>query len=343
MKTIKILAGILIVGITSLVVYVGYIYFTDLRIFDDVETEKVEFQSGEITLSGEFSKPNDVEKPGIFVFIHGSGKTPKEDLRWYARKANEHGYASLTFDKRGVSNSEGSEEFYRYFDFETLANDVNAAVQYASTRPDIDSSNIYLFGVSQGGWVAPLAASQSEVSLSGMIIISGSVVPVNEDRIFERSLRLKNEGFTTEEVEKATQLQISDQNYSIDSTSYNEFKLLWDRFKDERWFRRVYLSDDPISFSSPWRQHHSKIIDFDPLPILQTLDIPVVWIFGDPNKDDLGPINQSVKNLEELKEGGKEYLILSYSGYDHNLEQKVLFDLLPTYANWEDNAFNFLK
>ncbi len=323
--------------------YLTYIYYTDLVVFDQVTTETVSFQSVDITLSGELAKPEGVENPPVFVFIHGSGETPKEDLAWYARKANKHGYASITFDKRGVGNSEGAEDFHRYFDFESLARDVAAAVQFAANRSDLNGSEIYLFAVSQGGWVAPLATSLSDVPIAGMIVISASVVPVREDRIFERAARLKREGFTEEEVEQATKLQIADQNFSSDSTSYDSLKLLWDQYKDERWFRRVYLSEEPLDYSHSWRQHHSKIIDFNPLPILQNLEMPVVWIFGDPELDGLGPVKQSITNLEGLKSQGKEYLILTYPGYDHNLERKILFDLVPTYSDWEKPAFNFFK
>lgn len=105
----------------------------------------------------------------------------------------------------------------------------------------------------------------------------------------------------------------------------------------------MYLSEEPLDYTHPWRQHHSKIIDFDPLPILQDLEIPVVWIFGDPEMDDLGPVKQSINNLESPRNQGKEYLILSYPGFDHNLEKKIFFDLVPTYADWEKPAFNFLK
>jgi len=320
-----------------------YIYFTELAQFDDVTTESITFQSGSVLLSGELAKPVGIDKPPVMVFAHGSGATPKEDLRWYARKANKYGYASFTYDKRGVGNSEGDEDFPRYFNFDTLASDMVSAIETVAKRSDLDASQITLFGVSQGGWVVPLAASMSEIPLAGMIIVSGSIVPLREDRIFERNARLQSEGFSDQDLAEAMQAQIADQNFSSDSTTYPALKELWDKYKDRAWFKRVWLSEEPLGYSHPWRQHHAKIIDFNPLPILETLNIPSVFVFGDPELDGLGPIKKSMDNLRQFKSSGKDYLIMNFQGYDHNMEKKIIFNSIPTYADWEEPAFKFLR
>jgi len=45
---------------------------------------------------------------------------------------------------------------------EDLANDAVAGVEFLKGHDWIDPNRIGIFGVSQGGWIAPLAASKSE-------------------------------------------------------------------------------------------------------------------------------------------------------------------------------------
>lgn len=295
-------------------------------------------------LSGLLILPNGIETPPVFIMIHGSGPSPKEEMRWYADKLVKRGYAALIYDKRGVGSSEGPEDFWRYFSFDILASDVIGAVNFLKNSGHIDTQRINLFGASQGGWVAPLAASMSEQDIESMVIVSGPVTSVAEDRIFERGRRLRGEGFTPAELEEVKQLQLLDHEFSRDSTALGPFKDAWDENKSKRWFRRVYLSEEPIPASSKWRKTQTGIIDFDPVPILASLKIPIVWIFGDPDLDDLGPVEKSMQNLQELKSiHGKDYLVLQYDGYDHNLEKKKFFGLIPTYAKWEGAAFRWLE
>lgn len=48
------------------------------------------------------------------------------------------------------------------FSLSELAGDAIAGVEYLRRRKEIDSERIGLIGLSQGSWVAPLAAAKSE-------------------------------------------------------------------------------------------------------------------------------------------------------------------------------------
>ena len=71
----------------------------------------------------------------------------------------EHGIAVLIFDRRGSGASQGD---FQTADFEDLAGDVIAAVDYLQSRPDIDKSKIGLHGTSQDAWIAPIAAEHKQ-------------------------------------------------------------------------------------------------------------------------------------------------------------------------------------
>ena len=74
---------------------------------------------------------------------------------WFAT----HGVAALAYDKRGVNESTGD---FRIVSFTDLAADGLAAVAVVKARTDIDPGRIGVWGMSQGGWLGPLAASQSK-------------------------------------------------------------------------------------------------------------------------------------------------------------------------------------
>ncbi len=60
-------------------------------------------------------------------------------------------------------------------------------------------------------------------------------------------------------------------------------------------------------------------MNFSNTPILEKLDIPSLWIFGDPKLDDLCPVTLSVKNLKDLQSDGKDITYKVMVGANHNL------------------------
>ncbi len=124
------------------------------------------------------------------VLVHGSGRISGDQM------ASGHGYpllsrgiAVLAYDKRGVGGSTGeytgigpgnSEKM-----FDLLASDALAAVEALANRRDIDAGRIGIFGVSQAGWIAPLAASRSD-RVAFVVLLSGPAVTVGEEIAYSR-------------------------------------------------------------------------------------------------------------------------------------------------------------
>lgn len=286
-----------------------------------INKEEVTFQSGSLRLAGTVLLPKGEGPFPSVVFLHGSGESTREQNEWRAKKFVKQGYIALIYDKRGTGESEGVEDDWRYFSFDSLAQDAIAAVDYLKTRNDVNQQHIGIVAASQSGWVAPLAASRSK-DISFMVVISASVSTVAEDRLFERAARLKKEGFSNDEVSEATEMQMLDQAVTRDHSNHTEFKELWEKNKNKRWFPRVYISDyflnDPTT--NPYRNWYKQVIDFDPLPLLNKIDIPILWLFGDPVLDRFGPVQKSIERLNELKTKGKRYTIIQYQHADHNLK-----------------------
>jgi dienelactone hydrolase len=118
--------------------------------------QDITFSSGELTLHGTVVAPaaaSGPHRPGM-VMVHGSGRVSREGYRQEAESFARSGIVTLIYDKR-PKRSESD------VDFALLANDALAGLRALRPRADVDPAKIGLWGVSEGGWVAPLAASRS--------------------------------------------------------------------------------------------------------------------------------------------------------------------------------------
>jgi pimeloyl-ACP methyl ester carboxylesterase len=130
------------------------------------------------------------------VFGHGSGRTTRDEALPVKQRMLQAGFAILRYDKRGVGQSTGTYEGVGVFNGERvlgeLADDMAAGVAFLRTRPEIDADRIGLMGISQAGWIMPLAADRSR-QVRYMILVVGPTVPVGVE-IFYSDLA---EGTTT--------------------------------------------------------------------------------------------------------------------------------------------------
>jgi hypothetical protein len=120
-----------------------------------VTNDDVTFTNGGVTLHGTVvAPPGGTKLPGL-VMVHGSGAHSREDYREQAEAFARQGIATLIYDKR----TEGYSQFER--SYSTLADDALAAVSVLRKRSGVDPARVGVWGLSEGGWVAPLAASRS--------------------------------------------------------------------------------------------------------------------------------------------------------------------------------------
>jgi pimeloyl-ACP methyl ester carboxylesterase len=146
------------------------------------------FQSGDVRLSYRLDLPERSGPVGAVVFGHGSGQQTKDSCRFLADGFLSRGFATLCFDKRGVGQSTGTFVFVGARDsipvFDDLSSDIAAGVAFLRTRPEIDPKRIGLAGVSQAGWIVPLAAQKSQPAF--MLLLVGPTVSVGLEGFYSR-------------------------------------------------------------------------------------------------------------------------------------------------------------
>ncbi|MFN8414270.1 MAG: prolyl oligopeptidase family serine peptidase [Anaerolineales bacterium] len=170
-------------------------------------TEDVTFTSADgAVMAGLLTSPETAKPHPAFMMLHGSEPGVKDGFgqQVLAHYMISQGIALLTYDKRGVGDSEG---IYREGPDEAninlIASDAVAGADYLSTRPEIDSTKIGLIGGSQAGWVIPVAVAESE-QVDFFVIQSGPVLSfAQEDRY--SSITNDGDSATTYDAEKLDQ------------------------------------------------------------------------------------------------------------------------------------------
>jgi alpha-beta hydrolase superfamily lysophospholipase len=131
-----------------------------------MNVEQVRFYSEGARLSGILHLPDDLrsqeKRPGI-VLCHGFTGIKELILPHYADAFAAAGFVALTFDYRGFGESDGQRG--RLLWQEQVA-DIGNAITYLTTRAEVDTRQIGLWGTSYGGALAPYAFALDERAMA---------------------------------------------------------------------------------------------------------------------------------------------------------------------------------
>ncbi|MFD1934358.1 MULTISPECIES: alpha/beta hydrolase family protein [Nonomuraea] len=143
----------------------------------DLTTTEVSFAGGGgLTLRGTVLSPRGGQgaRPGI-VLVHGAGAgTPRTKLMTEAVEFARRGMAVLVYDKR----TEGYSLFER--SYSQLADDALGAVAALRRQAGVNPAHVGLWGLSEGGWVVPLAASRSTDVAFVVLVGANSLQPLRQ-------------------------------------------------------------------------------------------------------------------------------------------------------------------
>jgi uncharacterized protein len=290
-----------------------------------VVTETV-FASADAQLAGRLLLPPGDARVPVVVLVHGSEQTSARE--WFAlqRQLPAAGIGAFVYDKRGTGGSSGK---YTH-DYPQLARDVAAAVKEARRLAGSRAGRVGLHGGSQGGWVAPLAATLTPVDF--VVVAYGlAVSPVQEDREAVR-LDMAMHGFGADETRKALEIAhavevIVEKNFQ---GGYDELETLRAKYSGEPWFRYLRGNVTGLMLGQPeafWRAQGPILLagvipGYDPMPVLQRLATPQLWILGADDID--APPMETWRRLLALHRAGKPVSAVMLKGAEHGLYQYEL-------------------
>jgi alpha-beta hydrolase superfamily lysophospholipase len=290
---------------------------------DDRE-EAVHFVSGEVTLAGTLVLPGGAERHAAVVLFHGSGEQSRDlsTARWFAKQ----GVAALAYDKRGVGASSGD---FRVVPFMELSDDGLAGIAYLKSRREIHANRIGVWGLSQGAWLGPLAASRSS-DVSFVIAVSGPGVSPGEQMIVYYANELRARGMSEHDVQEASSVRRDIWNYLSSGAGYGKAKSELEKARTAPWYGQAKAQQDnsfgPLKppdelsklegRSAIW---FGKEMNYDPVPRLRALRVPALFLFGD--RDQLIPVAESVAAIRRVlaEDGHHDFTVREFPNDDHEM------------------------
>ena len=139
-----------------------------------IDREDIHIPVRDTVLDGTVVAPREPGRYPAVIFVHGAGRGSRSALIDQAEYLASVGVVALVYDKRTVGYS------FANRDFDLLAEDALAAVRVLRERADVDPDRVGLWGVSEGGWVVPIAAARSSDVAFAILVSAPNVSPQSQ-------------------------------------------------------------------------------------------------------------------------------------------------------------------
>jgi hypothetical protein len=257
--------------------------------------------------------PAGARVPGL-VALHGSEVI--ERGAWEYRAAGEAlarlGLAVLLYDRRGAHAPADAAQPA----FAVLADDALAALHVLEAQPEVDAAHSGLLGPSQGGWIAPLAASRG-AGVDFLVLTSAPGVGVFEQELQAVEGRLRAE--ERPEPEIAAALDFTRAVLAAARAGGDAWRTLEPRLAATAaapWAGFVQVPASPADLAD-W-----AALDHEAAPALERVRCPVLAFWG-----ELDPLVPPALNVEPLRAalargGNGDVTTRVWPGCGHDLEQR---------------------
>ncbi len=263
----------------------------------------------------------DAKRP-LVVMVHGSERTsPIGGVYGYAMAAQ--GISVFVYDKRGTGGSEG--EYTQ--NFELLAEDAAHALEKARSMAAGHYGRAGFFGGSQGGWVAPLAATRTKADF--VAIGFGLVAsPIEEDRE-QMVSEVRAAGLGEDAVALVNRLSQATAGLLLSDfhTGYEALDAVRAEMADKPWAAKIegeysgavvrMPSDDLRRIGRARVDNLELIWDYDAVAALKKLDTPLLWVLAGEDRE--APIETTRGALLGLAKAGKPVDVYLFPDTDHGM------------------------
>jgi dienelactone hydrolase len=234
------------------------------------------------------------------VLVSGAGPNKRDRLAVEAEAFTRAGIATLAYDKRTVGYSLTQRNYSQ------LADDATAAAEVLRAQPGVDPERVGYWGLSEGGWVTPVASSRDPRAAFLVTVGANGGPPLAQQSWAER-IKIEHAGVA---------------GSLVDAYAYTAYRLI----------------SGFGMFAEPY---------FDPTPVLRSLRLPVLGIWGD--RDILTPpVESRAAFRADLDAAGNtRYTLRTIAGAEHTVRTSVEGwdrgpDLAPGYvdlvASWTSDA-----
>ena len=282
------------------------------------------FESNGVMLAGRL-----MEAPGagpntpLVVYAHGS-----EGSGWVDRARDPYqmvgrGVSVFVYDKRGTGLSEGD---YTQ-NLPRLADDLVAASREAKRLAQGRYGRFGLVGLSQGGWIVPLAQARAKAQFIG--VGYGLLVDIAEQDAAQVAKELRDRGYGEDVLAKARTM--TDITARIVKSGYkdglDDLAEVQQQFGKEAWFSAIKGGYTGVYLGMPVEElRKNGIPRFDklgidwslnPVQVLSQVAVPQLWAFA--QEDRQAPVAVTVERLSVLRGQGQAISIYLFPRADHGM------------------------
>jgi dipeptidyl aminopeptidase/acylaminoacyl peptidase len=266
----------------------------------------VAFYSEGLRLMGDVYSPADLppgEKRAGIVLCHGYTGVKDLYLPDNARLLTEAGYIAMTFDYKGWGESEGPRS--RLVPYSRVS-DVQAALTFLGTLPEVDAERLGIYGTSYGGATAVWVAA-----IDPRVKCVVSVVGIGNGARWMRSVRRPDEWHDLLERSRQDRIKraLTGQSEFVDRGEI----LLPDRQSAE--LAAAARRDNPAAVSAIPLEYVDDTLGFNPEWVVDRIaPRPVLFITTD--NDRLVPPEESARLYTRAGEPKKLVVLKGYGHYE---------------------------
>jgi len=269
--------------------------------------EEITFQSGPFNIVGDLRLPEGTAPFPVVLFVHGSGGADRTNFGGYLpimERMLDAGYAIFSWDKPGTGESTGQVDNTPRV-IHQRAQIVLDAIEVMKKHSDIDHRRIGLWGISQGGYVMPLALSQTK-DIAFMICVSCAGVAGDDQLAYQLISQTICDGVPPEkDAQLKTLLSELDEARSFET--YQEYV----HYREVLSALQEMGSEITSGFGVPrvipeqaWQANDPEFENWwNPVRVIEQTRIPVLVINGDKDTN-LDPIQGAYAWSKALEQAG---------------------------------------
>jgi pimeloyl-ACP methyl ester carboxylesterase len=264
---------------------------------------EIQVEFGAATLVGSYSPAG----PTVVLALHGAGEGRRD---WYLyRHLHEvlppAGIGVVTFDRRGEGESTGEPS---RGSFAVQADDALALAEA------VEAEQVGLWGISQGGWVAPLAATRSERIAFLVLLASVGVTPAEQMR-YATAEQIRRAGFGEDAAARAVALRERAEEW-IRGGNTEPLEAELAAAVREPWWELTFLPESlpPQPEADIARKALAEEMFFEPEPIFAAVHVPTLLFYGDD--DSWTPVDASIETWRRARGDWAEIVVLEDTGHE---------------------------
>ncbi len=279
-----------------------------------VITQDLEFANGEVHLAGTVYLPSKGDRLPAVVALHAAGIATRDAalFQHLTEGLPAIGIAVLIYDRRGSGKSTGD---LKDVDYGTLADDAVAGQQALARLPRIDPGKIGFWGLSQGGWLAVLAAGRSQTAAFAISVSAPLVTPERQMEFATENL-LKIRGYSSRDVQDMLDARRAWIAYLRGTNSRAVAVDAIQQVETKPWFDLAFMPKASTVTTDPEHSSWRREMDEDPIRAVRKVSLPLLFIYG--GADPWIPVSQTVEQLQALtkQQSNIRYAVIANASHE---------------------------